>query len=58
MNEKELAKYIVEWLIRRNGAELQEPIESMKVSDYRLMHEELEMILQHRGKPPNWVDRS
>lgn len=50
-----LAAYIVDWFARRNGGEHREAIESMRVSDYRLMHDELEMILVHKGKPPNWV---
>lgn len=44
-DEIALAKYIVEWLRTRNRGELT-----------KLLHEELEMILQHGGKPPNWID--
>jgi hypothetical protein len=53
--QPELAAYIIDWLCQRNGGELQPAIEAMTVFDHRLMHEELTFILQHGGRPPNWV---
>lgn len=49
-----LAAYIFDWLKRRNGGELSEPLENMRVGDARLAHEELALILRHEGHPPNW----
>ncbi len=54
---KTLAKYIVRFLIRRNGAELEPVFDNMTVSSRRRLIGELGMILQHGGKPPNWIDR-
>ncbi len=51
----ELAAYIIKFLRNRNGSELDSAFGEMKVSSYMLMLEELEMILEHGGKPPNWV---
>ncbi len=51
-----LARYILDFLQNRNGGELEGAIGNMRMSDYRLLHEELKMILKHGGKPPNWVN--
>lgn len=56
LGDEELADYIFRWLERRNGGELARAIGRMRVESYRLAKEELAMILQHRGKPPNWVE--
>lgn len=53
--DEELASYVIEWLCSRNGGELRPAIESMRVSDFKLMHDELAHILLHGGRPPNWV---
>jgi hypothetical protein len=55
--EAELAAYILGWLRSRNGGELDEAIGAMRLADYENMRGELEMILQHGGRPPNWVER-
>lgn len=55
LSPEKLADYIVEWLETRNGAQLREAIEAMPVGDFRLMREELALILEHQGHPPNWV---
>jgi hypothetical protein len=52
-----LADYIIEWLQERNGAELLEAFEAMRVRDARNLREELVMILKHGGRPPNWTDK-
>ncbi len=53
--ESELAAYILSWLRSRNGGELDEAIGAMRLADHENMREELEMILEHGGRPPNWV---
>jgi len=53
--EKELASYIIEWLQSRNGGELRGAFADMRLGSYQDMREELELILKHGGKPPNWV---
>jgi hypothetical protein len=53
--EEKLAEYIVGWLISRNGAELREVFDGMTVRDFKSLKVELVMILEHGGKPPNWV---
>ncbi len=50
-----LTEYIVEWLIERNGGELAEAFGNMRVRDFDGLRQELTMILEHGGKPPNWV---
>ena len=52
---KKLAEYIFEWLEDRNGGELRAALDAMSVGSYRRALGELEMILDHRGKPPNWI---
>lgn len=52
-----LAAYLIEWLRSRNGGELAEAIGDMRVADFENLRGELELILQHGGRPPNWVDR-
>lgn len=54
-DRKALALYIFDWLRRRNGNELDDAIGEMSLADYENALEELEMILEHGGKPPNWV---
>jgi hypothetical protein len=49
-----LADAIVEWLITRNGGELGPAFGNMRVSDYRLLREELEHILRCGKYPDNW----
>jgi hypothetical protein len=39
----------------RNGGEFSRPLDNMRVRDASLALSELTMILQHGGKPPNWV---
>ena len=56
MGPEDLARYIVSFLQRRNRGELQDAFDQMRVGDYNLLLEELAMILEHRGKPPNWVE--
>jgi hypothetical protein len=53
--DRDLAKYIIEWLCSRNRDELRSAIEDMCVANYKLIHEELAYILMHKGHPPNWV---
>jgi hypothetical protein len=48
------AFYIFQWLRDRNDGELDEAIRSMPLSSYELAVEELELILEHGGRPPNW----
>lgn len=55
MSDKELAEYIVSFLETRNRGELRPAFDEQTVASRRLMLEELEMILEHRGKPANWV---
>jgi len=50
-----LAAYIIEWLTVRNGGELEAVFDDMRVKDLRNLREELELILEHGGRPPNWV---
>jgi len=50
-----LAHYILNWLESRNGAELEPALEGMTVGDQRRMREELTLILEHGGRPPNWT---
>lgn len=57
MSDSELAKLIVEFMRTRNRGELDEAFGDMRVRDYELLHEELGMILAHKGRPPNWVKR-
>ena len=54
--ERVLAEYIVGFLRRRNGGKLQKKLDAQTVADREEMIGELEMILQHGGKPPNWVE--
>jgi hypothetical protein len=55
LSDIELAFYIFDWLEKRNGGELKDALDNMRVCDQRLAHEELALILSCRGKPPNWV---
>lgn len=55
VKDRELASYIIGWLRRRNRSDLDEAFGNMRQSDYELMTDELQYILGHRGKPPNWV---
>lgn len=55
LRDRALTSYILGWLRTRNGAELNEAIGGMRLSDFELMTEELEHILRYRGKPPNWT---
>ena len=50
-----LAHCILNWLESRNGAELEPALEGMTVGDQRRMREELTLILEHGGRPPNWT---
>ncbi len=50
-----LAEYLLTWLESRNGGELLDAFQNMRVRDANLLRAELVMILQHGGKPPNWV---
>lgn len=50
-----LADYILTWLQERNGGALQDAFDNMRMKDARLMTAELALILEHGGKPPNWV---
>lgn len=52
----ECADYIMDWLERRNGGEFREALEQQRTGDRRRMRDELVWILQHGGKPDNWVD--
>lgn len=52
---KALTAYIMSFLRNRNGGELSEAFDAMTVGDDRLIREELELILECGGKPPNWV---
>lgn len=52
---RECAAYILDWLERRNGAELAPALEAMRVLDRRLLESELVHILQAGGKPDNWA---
>jgi hypothetical protein len=54
--DKELAAYIVEFLRRRNAGELDPAIRKMTVGSFEILHEELELILEHHGKPPGWIE--
>ena len=56
MTTDELAAYIFRWLCKRNGGELNDAIGNMKVRSLCLAKDELALILEHRGKPPNWLD--
>lgn len=51
---KQLADYILQWLERRNAGEFADVLGGQRVTDARLMRSELELILEHEGKPPNW----
>ena len=51
----EAAAYVIDWLRKRNGAQLRPAILAMSVEDYELMHDELAEILKHGGHPPNWI---
>lgn len=54
--QKALARYIIdEWLRNRSGAAFDRVLDEMKVGQYRSLFEELALILQHGGKPPNWT---
>lgn len=55
LSTAELAEYIITWLSERNGGELEEAFENMRVCDWHTLHDELEAILEHGGKPPNWT---
>jgi hypothetical protein len=55
--EAELALVILSWLRSRNGGELDEAIGAMRLADHENMRGELELILKHGGRPPNWVPR-
>jgi hypothetical protein len=54
-NDEELARYILDWLRKRNGGELEDAVAAMTVASFEMMQAELQLILTHRGKPPNWV---
>lgn len=51
----ECADFILGWLRERNGAELANAFDEMRVKDAKLMRDELIWILQHGGKPDNWT---
>lgn len=53
--DEALAAYIIEWLQVRNGGELADAFDNMRVADLRNLREELEHILLHGGHPPNWL---
>jgi hypothetical protein len=53
----ECADFILGWLRSRNGEELADALDEMRVKDSRLMREELIYILQAGGKPDNWTAR-
>ncbi len=55
IDEKKLARYIADWLRVRNGGELEDAMCNMRVGDFENFLKELEMILKHGGKPPNWI---
>lgn len=52
---KQLALYIFEWLASRNGSELKGPLENMRIVDRNIAIDGLAHILEHKGKPPNWI---
>lgn len=49
-----LATYIMTWLRDRNRGRHAATIPNPDEEDHALMIEELRMILEHGGKPPNW----
>jgi hypothetical protein len=49
-----LALFIVRWLRERNNGELFATFAEMKVGDYEHLTDELALILEHGGCPPNW----
>jgi hypothetical protein len=53
-----LARCIIGFLSRRNQGELRPAFDAMRVGDRALMLEELEAILLHGRRPPNWVPLS
>lgn len=53
-----LADIIIRWLQERNGGELGPAFDNMRVADFRNLRGELEMILEHGGRPPNWAPRT
>lgn len=55
MDSTALASYIIKFLRERNAAELESAFGEMKMSSFELLLSELELILRHRGKPPNWT---
>ena len=55
---KQLADYLLEWLVKRNGGELAPAFGDMRVRDLDRMASELELILEHEGRPPNWIEDS
>lgn len=52
----ECADYLLSWLRKRNANEFESVLDNMRVVDAKNMREELIYILQHGGKPDNWVD--
>lgn len=56
LTSEELAKYIIEFLRTRNLGELEEAFDDMTVGNYRRLENELSLILEHGGKPPNWTE--
>lgn len=53
--DHDLAEYLVRFLRRRNGAELEPAFGAMRVEDFENLHDELAWILAHGGHPPNWL---
>lgn len=50
-----LTDYILNWLRSRNGGEFEGTFSTMPLYKFELLKSELELILTHGGKPPNWV---
>jgi len=54
-DNKALASYIFDWLMIRNGGELNDALQTMTVRSFKDALDELELILRHGGRPPNWT---
>jgi hypothetical protein len=53
----EVARYIFDWLAKRNGGQLRSSIGSlMSAWDRADAIDELAYIITHNGHPPNWVN--
>jgi len=52
--DAKLAYTIFDWLRHRNGGQLGEALGKLPLADYESLIEELTMILEHSGIPPNW----